>query len=404
MSASLMPFLFQTRTLQRVCRAPIRTSFVQGIQPHRRGYASRKREDNSIPFDWGGQAPPETYTETPDGEEEPVLTRPDTTITPTEAFVFKSIFDEIAQGKMPSRQKRRHQDRDADAKTGARSHSIVEQARMNEFRDNVLSRFPEDLRNAAHVALGLFELKSGSEFVEMNEETEEQHAERVKYERVREAEKVRVDKLMKACKTDVALWKVMEEEVFSLPEKLGIQAVALLKKTKKNVKRAVQEKAVEDKSAKDQKRSMDVHGPLYAHFLNNGLDLFDSAFRRPSSFAFQILPRVKALGLPSYVLGVSSPFYAALARMHWDRYGDASAALDVIQEMNRTGLYANEDVQDLLFRIRTDIQVCSYDVQGPLVSAMMEAPPYDGALVQKLDDLEKFAEHTVSQAENDYSS
>jgi hypothetical protein len=268
---------------------------------------------------------------------------------------------------------------------------------MNEFRDSVLSRFPEDLRNAAHVALGLFETKSGSEFIEVQQESEEQRQERLKYERIREEEKSRVDELMKACDTDFALWRVMEKEVFSLPQKLGIVS------TQDASHRGYSAAVVETGAEAEQKRVMDVHGPLYSHFLNQGLTLFDTGFARPSSLALGILPRVKELGLPSYVLGVSTPFYATLARIHWDRFGDASTALDVIDEMNKTGLFANEDVQDLLYRMRSDIYACSLGSQGSFVTAMMEAPPFDGALLQRLDDLARMAEHSLSRADGDYS-
>lgn len=408
MSPSLMPFLYQTRTLQRVWRAPVNLRFakVQVARSCRRGYAKSSKDDNSIPFDWGDEAPPESFKKGwRDSGDQDSAAIPSSTITPTEAHVFKGIFDEIAQGKMPSTSTKRRplqggggaSEREVEPLAGLRSTSIVEQARMNEFRDNVLSRFPEDLRNAAHVALGLFETKSGSEFIEVEQESEEQRLERLKYERIREEEKTRVDELMKACDTDFALWRVMEKEVFSLPQKLGI--VTAQEAADETVGGASSNLGAEE----EQKRVMDVHGPLYSHFLNQGLALFDSGFARPSSLALEILPRVKALGLPSYVLGVSTPFYAALARIHWDRFGDASTALDVIDEMNKIGLFANEDVQDLLYRMRSDIYVCSLGSQGSFVTAMMEAPPFDGALLERLDDLARMAEHSLSRSDGDYS-
>jgi hypothetical protein len=424
MSASWMPFLYQTRTLQRVWRVPAKARVAQLAQPSFRGYQTRRRtnddtDTDSIPFDWGAEGKPDLSTwnhdqdlEDPEG---PTPLTPNSTITPTEAYAFRRIFDEISTGKMPTPKKRRFpgtgpdagaEEAQASAGFPEPSRSIVEQARMNEFRSSVLSRFPEDLRNAAHLALGIYETKSGTDY-EVQEETTEQRRERLKYEQQREDEKARIESLMSDAESDLELWKVMEAEVFSLPQKLGI----LEEETKasgrgRGKKQSPQQKlrkgetlmgkagsdAVRARSSSTrggQKHNIAVHGPLYTHFLSHGLTLFATSFRRPSPFAFQILPRVKELGLPSYVLGVSSRFYAALARMHWEQFGNAGRALDIIEEMNAAGLYANYDVKELLGRLRSEIVTCSSDVQGQLTQAVMDMPPFDGELLDRLDQVEE---------------
>ncbi|KAG5922927.1 hypothetical protein E4U42_005132 [Claviceps africana] len=142
---------------------------------------------------------------------------------------------------------------------------------------------------------------------------------------------------------------------------------------------------------------MDVHGPLYPHFIERGLALLDTGFARPSDYAFAILPRVKSLGLPSYVLGVSSPFYTRLARMHWTRFGDAAAALDLLHEMNATGLYADEGARELLAAMRDHLHGCTWGAQGPFVMGMMEAPPYDATLMQRLEEMERQAAESMEE-------
>ena len=41
-----------------------------------------------------------------------------------------------------------------------------------------------------------------------------------------------------------------------------------------------------------------------------------------SPLTFSLLPRIKELGLESFVLGVSTPFYNELLEIYWKRRGD----------------------------------------------------------------------------------
>lgn len=419
MSSSLLPFLYQTRTLQRAFRS--QPAFARVRFAHSPAKPSRsRRQDNSIPFEWEHDSPYEDLAD---------VSGQQSTITPSEAEVFKSIFDEIAQGQMPSAKKRNIgplDDATAQSTTPSQSgesgssmaRSIVEQARVTEFRDKFLRRYPQSLRNAAQVALGLYELEPGnsepSQMMELDEADESKWKERAKYEQARVAERERIGQLMKGCTTDAELWQVMEDEVFSLPARLGIvqneQGKEMKGKPNKKAKRRSSKQAVTDDSSSsstqqtaDEKRVMDVHGPLYPQFISSGLQLFDTAFARPSPFAFQILPRIKELGLPSYVLGVSTPFYTRLAQMHWHCFGDANSALDVLQEMNSAGLYADEDVYGLLVTIRDHLHGCTWGAQGGFVMGMMESPPYDGTLIQRLEDMEKYAVQSMNEQAGEYS-
>lgn len=389
--------------------------------------------------------PFEEVADTPDKE---------STITPSEAEVFKGIFDEIAQGRMASSVKQRRavwgdktvgateeEEQQRQQRPGM-ARSIVEQARVRDFRERTLRRYPASLRNAAQVALGLYELEPtdgvDSKMVELEEADQARWRERATYEAERSAERERVDGLMRSCQTDVALWRVMEEQVFSLPAKLGIAqkaprtrkpkqyvtsdqhkvnssqksalpanpGIAPAKKAHRTRKPKPEQGAKSDSvdvessnqsTSTDKDRVMNVLGPLYPHFINTGLALFETGFARPSDYAFQILPRIKQLGLASYVLGVSTPFYARLARAHWFRFGDASSALDVLQEMNSAGLCADEEVHGVLRMIRDHMHGCTWGAQGPFVMGIMEAPPYDGVLTQRLEDMERYTVQSMNE-------
>ena len=401
MSSTLTPFLYQTRTIQRAWRR------WPSVPVARLAHSGRSSGSSDIPFDWGGEAPVKDYGRIPrsisDITHNKLQSNPELTLSPNEAHIFKRIFEEIAEGKMPAA--RHPRDRRPVSRDTQAPQSLVEHARMTEFRDQTLERFPTSLRIAADKALGLFEVQSADGAVpQVSEEDKALRAERQQYTQIREVQKRQMEKQMNLCENDFDLWKLMEEEVFSLPLRLGLvqrqpevvkatrkattaASQAKLRREEERVEKANAQAAKEDEANK-KKYIMDVHGALYSHYLLMAVRLFDSGFAKPSLLAFQILPRVKALGLTSYVLGASTPFYEALASMHWDRYGDAKSALDVIQEMNAAGLYGDEDVLALLGRIRDHLTVCSLGVQGPFVAGMTEAPPYDAALLERVEAAE----------------
>lgn len=412
----MLPRLAPARALRRVVATP---PGPRCFRPAQTAWISKQRTtDSSIPFVWGTEGIPGRQGIEPGTQ---------STITPSEASIFKGIFDEIAQGRKPAPRKWASRSRalpakalDAagpDALSGPdMARSIVEQARTPELREKFLLRYPPSLREAAVVALGLYELEPGSdvgdsEARELDEKEAEKRRERARYDQARREERRRILALIKGCETDVALWQVMEDEVFSLPKELGIQRSSQTKRpAKRGGKKSAKDRILESAepfaeqvpptaqaTADDAKRSMDIHGPLYPYFLKMALIHFDRSFTRSSPFAFQILPRVKELGLLSYVLGVSTPFYSWLARMHWYRFGDAHAALGVLREMNDAGLQPDDSVSDLLTQIRLDLHACAAGDQGPFVSAMVKSPPYGGTLTQRLMAMESEVSQSLKE-------
>ncbi|KAK4653474.1 hypothetical protein QC762_506600 [Podospora pseudocomata] len=127
MSTTLLPFLYQTRTLQRISRhaapnpalrafvhttaatnlplrpssymPPRRSSRPSRTGSYRRGPASGGPKRESIPFEL-----PEDYERPPPRELNHLLTEAGdrSTITPTERDAFKAIFEEIAAKQSPS--------------------------------------------------------------------------------------------------------------------------------------------------------------------------------------------------------------------------------------------------------------------------------------------------------------
>lgn len=400
----MLPFLYQTRTLQRAAKGPLAALTSARLMHSTR--RPKKLRDNSIPFQWDSKE---------DQELEGSNSEQASTITPSEAQIFKKIFSEIAEGKMPpvkSRTPAQQSLTDAPAVSGERDSSgsaraLAEKVRISEFREKFLGRYPRSLQNAAQVALGLYEVKpqdseSGekAQMIELDGADEATWAERTERELARSQECERVESLMKQCKTDAELWSVMEKEVFSLPEKLHIAQTKRAAKGKKKARQSsalvedaeaslYQDQSALEMASQDEERVMDIHGPLYSRFLSTALDLFNSAFARPSPYIFQILPRIKELGLPSFVLGVSTPFYSKLAEIHWQRFGDANSALDMLEEMNSAGLFANKEASGLLSQLRNHLHACTWGGQGPFVMAMMESSEFGNALIQRIEFIEK---------------
>lgn len=412
MPPSILPFLYQTRTIQHGLRPAM---FARAI---RLAHSSQNKPNFSIPFDWEDEPRQNDFSGKPSTQE--------STITPSEAEVFKGIFDEISQGKMPISKKKTAfsvasaQDAAGSTADGnqfnTKARSIVEQARLADFRDKFLSRYPASLRSAAQVALGLFEVPADAEgnssYMELKEADAANWAERAMYDQLRSEERDRVDQLMEGCKTDAELWALMEREVFSLPKRLGIAQDTSGSTPKKQKKKTAKPKAsaaaeepteevAAESNGKSDRRLMDIHGRLYPHFIYNGLKLLDTKFERSSPYALKILPRVKELGLPSYVLGVSTSFYSRLAFLYWTRFGDSNATLSILQEMLSSGLYANEESMAVVESIRNHLHGCTWGAQGPFVMAMMESSPYDAGLSQRLEDMQRYIRASIAQERQD---
>ncbi|KAM0355145.1 hypothetical protein ACHAPU_001008 [Fusarium lateritium] len=409
MSRNPLPFLYQTRTLQLAIRRPATILFTQkaGVATETR---RPRRIDNSIPFEFDDEEQANAHVS---GIEQ------QGTLTPSETEIFKSIFDDISHARLPQNKKPpqlgQQQSKEASTANGygverRLGNTLVEKARGANFSDDFLKRYPSSLRRAAENALGKFELAPKRpnlySLTELDKAEKKQLQEWAKYEALRGEEKERVEKLMLDCQTDVELWDVLEKEVFSLPERLGIvEAVKPVRKARKGkttekpkvqsnseaakpVKKERKDKTTEKpKLQSNSEAVMDVHGHLYSHFLNHSLNLFDTGFPKPSILAFNILPRIKELGLSSYVLGVSTPLFIKLAEIHWKRYGDATSAFDALDEMKPLGLFPTEkleEIEELVEQISEHLHSCTWGAQGPFVMAMMQAPPFDATLTSRL--------------------
>lgn len=218
-------------------------------------------------------------------------------------------------------------------------------------RNHVLAQFPPSLRSAAGKALGIKEGQRARGAVRQSQaqsetatsgETPATTTAPAPLSPAAAARRKRQEKMelaMLSKKTDFALWQYMEEHVFALVDEFGIG------KDTKTTATAAKKGGRTKVSAK-----LTTNGPLYPALLLHGQRLLDSHFSggTTSPLALAVLPRIKALGLASYVLGASTPLYNHLLGIRWLRQGDAGAVFALLSEMQRAGLAFDQGTLNLV--------------------------------------------------------
>ncbi|KAK8070243.1 hypothetical protein PG994_006859 [Apiospora phragmitis] len=420
MSTSYLPFLYQTRTILRT-RLPLNRTVARALHTTP---PCLVRADKHIPFE----------TDMEEVEEPPAAGKK-ATITPTERQTFERIFADIAargaipklDGDLPPPTPRARRSTNyilnaaANDLLDTRGPDLVaspaQLAEASKDRNKALLRFPPSLRAAANRAFNILKPNFPSDLaaaeagqgpqVGVDDTPNNFILHMVELDAKRLPEEQRVNELMDSATTEVELWKVLEAEVFSLPTKFGLvmtpdakeqriqnkQELALnrakrrkmiqaeLRKEKKSKsKNPKLEPESEEPSAEElaeRKQAMYQYGPLYPAFLLRGLRLLDTKFPLSSRLALNVLPRVKQLGLESYVLGVSTPFYNELLRIYYHRYGDLEKMLDLLEEMRHSGLYFDEGTASILDQVHHQTKDLANGHFGQLGQAIMFMPEYE---------------------------
>ncbi|KAF3763910.1 hypothetical protein M406DRAFT_261262 [Cryphonectria parasitica EP155] len=418
MPTTLTPFLYQTGTLSRCARAAVlRSSFHTTSR-------RRKYEDDIIPF----ELPPDL--ENPTKRQG----RRQDTITPTERLTFENIFKEIAQKgrkpKLPKSTPTKSQDEDSRDQTTFNVNSIMEDAASRYSkaqpsirglhplspldatysaaeREKALLRFPPTLRQAARMAFGMFETVEtmptvqleGGRMQKLGSSTEldpvetvgagsgvrstgDQLAKTLEIEARRGEERLRIKTRMDAAKDDFELWDALEHEVFPLVHRLGIKDSPPNPAFKPRKVRRSRKKELQ--GATHAPLDMEVYGPIYPQLLLEGLEMLDTKFARPSPYVAHLLPRVKELGLVSYVLGVSTSFYNRLMKQLWNRYGDAQGVLNLLEEMRHAGLYFDEESKSVVHRIEMVYKSADEGAKDFFAAKLMDMPEFEPILAGRL--------------------
>lgn len=244
--------------------------------------------------------------------------------------------------------------------------------------EEIVQRYPPPLRAAASRAVGLDKLDLKGENNELLSDGGSVPMEPAVHSALvglQNAEQLRVETLMRNAETDFALWGVLEAEVFPLIEKLGLGKVrnnAPKEETEKESttskkfwKKGKKSKGVEkpaessvgNKTLVFDKRedgisSLELYGPLYPSYLLLALRLLDRSFTKPSPLTLSLLPKIKSLGIISQVLGASTQLYNELITIYWHRRDNFRGVLDLLEEMEQSGLSWDQETLTLVDDMR----------------------------------------------------
>ncbi|KAI1458598.1 hypothetical protein F4805DRAFT_423973 [Annulohypoxylon moriforme] len=330
-------------------------------------------------------------------------------------------------------------------------------------RNKALLRFPPELRAAASRALNIVDSSASALPVDADADAAEKNKadvdegwktpahtinRTVELEAKRRPERVRVEGLIVNAKSDFELWDVLEKEIFTMPVRLGInrrdyrpeqddivseepeaeeEGIAIDEVASESGEASGASEGAEDsgneledkleeiegvaaaeaaESAEGytppEELSLYVHGPLYPAYLLLALRRLDTAFTAPSPLAFSLLPRIKELGLESYILGVSTPFYNDLLDIYWTRRGDLPGMLQLLEEMRHCGLYFDEQTASILNQVDAATTALANKVSsGSFARALMTMPEYERSIRDRLRHWHRIVDLSIKEREND---
>lgn len=441
MVTTLLPFLYQTRTLLRAGARPQRA--ILTVSPRSlhtcRRLARRPRDDDldNIPFLWDEKAEQAYKDElaAKSGRRNAGDTSAEdatSTITPAEERTFRDIFANIARGSVARAASAAPASSEAVKKTQSRILDILRDAAGEGDRQtgspaagasttaddrpatdldtdaesipDWMMKYPPSLRKSARAAFDSLGPRRTQPLREEKEKEEEEDIDAgeaarhpaAQHQALRDQAIQRMDGLLRECQTDFEVWDLLESEVFSMARRLGITdpPPPVSQSTEPP---AAPQKDVEQGSSPSAalELSIETHGPLYSVHLLQCLRALDGAFSRPSPLALSMLPRIRELGLASYVLGASTPFYNELCAILWRRHGDVRGVIALLREMMYVGLRFDQDTLDLVHEMETALDALGQDDSRPFSKVLATMPDYSLDVQSQLAKLANKVEAAV---------
>jgi len=423
-SASLLPFLYHTRTLLAEplparfntpkCRHCVNHRSISSAPRRQIGAYSSRRSD-PIHFEDLGLARPRSTPSSDssipfeDVDSQFEAQRPKkSTITASEKAIFDRIFKDIDQAASRKEGEEGLED-DQDMNTDpyedlnsifdtaiqnmrtqedqqAKSGTIgTERSRRYERAMGQLdlvvagsTTFKRPLRLANGVVLG----------AEMASEEHEMHS-----RKACDDHKTLVFGMLGAATTDVQIWSILEGEIFSLIKQLDaqlkFQEKALKAQEREEKKVAKERNAGQERTASNAIITRRGKAPknipdearaprelptntLFSILQSNYADYLLSALRLlrrhhpTSSYPFYLLPTMKRLGSISYVLGVNTNFYNEILLLKWTQSSDLHGMADLLQEMINQGIEMNEVTFVLIRRLSHKRRYAFHGRFGPI--------------------------------------
>lgn len=451
--STLLPFLYQTRTLDQPWPGKVEQRQLQFHGKHHvRALATvstRSASDHDIPFEGASKYKDRREWQRPryavdgPGEDGQDLNEPrsrDSTITSSEHAVFTRIFDNLIKASAnrsgdPEDSAfigdEEQEDADSDEDLTSIFRSAVDASKLKaekkarkksyqsveEHQKFYISRYPAPLRDAAAKASGILARQgSRARTAKSTVSRESRNGERKEVfqrlvQRERLLELLRVEALLKDAKTDFELWGVLEREVFSMIKTIDAHASWKPPKAKrgrtKKVIEVTQPEALSDSApasvAVDVAPKMDVVPPLaivgtnYPSHCLLALRLLRSQFPT-SPLALCILPAIRRLGPTSYVLGASTALYNELLAIYWYVHGDMRAMANLLMEMQEQGVEFDEHTESVLEQPGWEREAVRSGERHASMSALWEMEEMKGAF-SRLTAMRRVVGKTLRESE-----
>ena len=233
-------------------------------------------------------------------------------------------------------------------------------------------------------------LKWADTSLENEDETDE---ERARLEVACDDHRTMVMRMLDKTNSDQEIWRVLENEVFSLITQLDEHNKLVEKANKEQVLDAAKARKAgaeggEMADVKLEKRDLTIKEtrliklsltkaiPInnllsilnrnYAEYCLYALRLFRQNYPT-SSYATHVLTTMKGRGPISYVLGVSSEIYNEVLFLKWTQLSDLHAVADLTEEMLNQGIEGNEGTVALIKGIAQHRRSGMRDFMGPVV-------------------------------------
>lgn len=347
-ASSLLPFLYQTATLQQwqpATRSIGRRNAAS--RPNARGGKSfgAAAGDPHVPFeDAGGNLPPVLDAAQPQRE---------STMTATERAAFEKLyktFNTEGQGRSEGRDEE-HDELDQIADEYYEDDEDTSATSLDKAFDTVLkgALVPQGAQAGVQTSHGgnvstlPASEKAAVPDTPQNKKQAAAKAEKDRIKKLHMDERMRVDKMVQSAQTDQQLWQTLEHEVFDQLRKLNLDAPAASNKASQTNKSSDPTQTAPDSAATHDRLPL-ANFPYHLHTAAKKLRT-----HFPSSpLPFTILSTLKSLGRSSYALGATTHLYRQLLRAASIQQSSYSLIDTLLTDMDTNIIEFDARILDLL--------------------------------------------------------
>ncbi|KAL8966460.1 MAG: hypothetical protein Q9197_005965 [Variospora fuerteventurae] len=427
LGSSLLPFLYQTRTIQSQTRC--------FLKAHRSFHTTNGWQRSAIPFEH------ELVNQKPDrsqesarynqlikggeGDYDPSRPPRTSTITASEKAVFDRILKEISADatKKAAQEEDPLEDEDEDERPAqgdaygdlnAIFDDALRKLRLDSQQNDVdnYMRAPrlDALPREHQTAVGAYANKSGAKHLDLSILRFGEDFEAIQQSVVDHKRKVLA--LLDDAGTDRQIWRVLDTEVFTLIKQYdGLKKESEAREYAKKPKRKkgrLSKIEQEAAAAAEQKQSLrptektTQEAKIEAILSSNYSDYCLAAMRDlrrgypTSPYCMNLLPTIKRLGPISHVLAASVDLYNEILFLLWKEYSDLHGMADLIIEMGNQGLPSNEVTMRILRMVR-NAKFFAFAEDRPMKSWWDLHPVQEG--YRRLSALAKAMHREIFQAQ-----